>query len=99
MFHIQPSALSAGRGSKPIAFNLGAGNTVNAAFAKLTRKPLPPNVLQDAFSRMEPRLAAVSSVLATAAAHAKEPGFIPDAGIQGLVALSALDEVRGAAKQ
>ncbi|NOJ79066.1 hypothetical protein [Myxococcus xanthus] len=48
---------------------------------------------------MEPRLAAVPSVLATAAAHAKEPGFIPDAGIQGLVALSVLDEVRGAAKQ
>ncbi|WP_194858359.1 MULTISPECIES: hypothetical protein [unclassified Myxococcus] len=48
---------------------------------------------------MEPSLAPVPSALATAAAHAKAPGFIPDAGLQDLVDLSVLDEVRGAAKQ
>ncbi|WP_426749837.1 hypothetical protein [Myxococcus sp. Y35] len=48
---------------------------------------------------MEPDRALVPSALATAAAHAKGPGFIPDACIQGLVDLSALDEVRGAGKQ
>ncbi|CAM4481781.1 MULTISPECIES: hypothetical protein [Myxococcus] len=74
-FHIQPSAPPPG--AKPIGFNLGAGDTVNAAFARLTRKPLPANVLQDAFSRMEPSLAPVPSALATAAAHAKEPASTP----------------------
>lgn len=60
--------------------------------------PIQPSAL-NAFSRVEPSLAPVPSALSTAAAHAKEQGFIPDAGIQGLVDLSVLDEVRGAAKQ
>lgn len=73
--------------------------SVNAAFGKLTSKPMPANVIQDAFSRMEPSLDPVPSALATAAGHAKELGFIPDADINGLVDLSVLDEVRGGPKQ
>ncbi|MBZ4417589.1 ABC transporter substrate-binding protein [Myxococcus sp. RHSTA-1-4] len=74
----------------------GFTTSANAAFGKLTRKPLPPEIAQAAFSRMEPSLDPVPSALATAARHAKELGFTTDADITGLVDLSVLDEVRSA---
>ncbi|WP_338872486.1 ABC transporter substrate-binding protein [Myxococcus stipitatus] len=68
---------------------------VNAAFGKLTQKPLAPPILKGAFSRLEPSLDPVPSALSTAAKHAQELGFIPSSDISGLVDLSALDEARG----
>jgi NitT/TauT family transport system substrate-binding protein len=75
----------------------GFTTAVNAAFGRLTHKPMPGPIIQDAFSRLEPSLDPVPSALATAAQHAKELGFTTDADIKGLVDLSVLDEVRGAA--
>ena len=77
----------------------GFAMSANAAFGKLTSKPLPANIAQEAFTRLEPSLDPVPSALATAAQHAKELGFVTDADINGLVDLSVLDEVRGAASQ
>lgn len=68
---------------------------VNAAFGRLTHKPMPGPIVKDAFSRLEPSLDPVPSALATAAQHAKELGFTTDADITGLVDLSVLNEVRG----
>lgn len=74
----------------------GFATSVNAAFGRLTQKPLPGPVLQDAFSRLEPSLDPVPAALATSARHAKQLGYLPDDDISGLVDLSVLDEVRGA---
>ncbi|WP_164010718.1 ABC transporter substrate-binding protein [Pyxidicoccus trucidator] len=71
--------------------------SVNAAFGRLTHKPMPGPIIQASFSRLEPSLDPVPSALATAAQHAKELGFTTDADINGLVDLSVLNEVRGAA--
>jgi NitT/TauT family transport system substrate-binding protein len=73
----------------------GFTTSVNAAFGRLTSKPMPAPLIQDAFSRLEPSLDPVPAALATAAQHAKELGFTPDADINGLVDLSVLNEVRG----
>jgi len=70
--------------------------TVNAAFGRLTSKPMPGPIIQESFTRLEPSLDPVPSALATAAQHAKELGFTTDADINGLVDLSVLNEVRGA---
>jgi NitT/TauT family transport system substrate-binding protein len=72
--------------------------TVNAAFGRLTSKPMPGPIIQESFTRLEPSLDPVPSALATAAQHAKELGFTTDADINGLVDLSVLNEVRGAAQ-
>jgi NitT/TauT family transport system substrate-binding protein len=77
----------------------GFAMSANAAFGKLTRKPLPANISQEAFTRLEPSLDPVPSALSAAARHAKELGFVTDADITGLVDLSVLNEVRGTASQ
>ncbi|MCP3137045.1 ABC transporter substrate-binding protein [Pyxidicoccus xibeiensis] len=77
----------------------GFTTAVNSAFGRLTSKPMPAPIIQEAFTRLEPSLDPVPSALATAAQHAKELGFTTDADINGLVDLSVLDEVRGAAAQ
>ncbi|MFP2927971.1 ABC transporter substrate-binding protein [Pyxidicoccus sp. 3LG] len=77
----------------------GFTTAVNSAFSRLTSKPIPAPILQQAFSRLEPSLDPVPSALATAAQHAKELGFTTDADITGLVDLSVLNEVRAAAAQ
>jgi NitT/TauT family transport system substrate-binding protein len=71
---------------------------VNAAFGKLTSKPLDPTVLKDAFSRLEPSLDPEPAALAIAAQHAKELGYLPSEDISGLVDLSLLDELRTQAR-
>ncbi|MFP2906492.1 ABC transporter substrate-binding protein [Pyxidicoccus sp. 3LFB2] len=71
--------------------------SVNAAFGRLTSKPMPANIITESFSRLEPSLDPVPSALAAAAQHAKDLGFTTDADINGLVDLSVLNEVRGAA--
>jgi len=74
----------------------GFTHAANAAYGRLTSKPLPPGILQQAFSRLEPSLDPLPQALATAAEHAKALGFITDANIDGLVDLSLLDEARAA---
>jgi NitT/TauT family transport system substrate-binding protein len=68
----------------------------NDAFGQLTSKTLPPPVLKDAFSRLEPALRPLPQVLSLAAKHAQELGFVPGADVTGMVDTSLLDElVRG----
>jgi NitT/TauT family transport system substrate-binding protein len=71
----------------------------NAAFGKLTSKPLPPAVLKAAFSRLEPSLDPEPEALAQAARHAKELGYLSSDDISGLVDLSLLNEARAAPPQ
>ena len=72
----------------------GFTSAVNAAFGKLTGKPLAPAILKDAFSRLEPSLDPELAALSETARHAKELGYLPTDDISGLVDLSLLNEVR-----
>lgn len=72
----------------------GFTTAVNAAFGKLTSKPLAPAILKDAFSRLEPSLDPEPAALAEAARHARELGYLPSDDISGLVDLSLLNELR-----
>lgn len=76
----------------------GFATSVNTAFGQLTSKPLKPEVLQDAFSRMQPGLVPDPAALGRAAQHAQELGFIPSADVSGIVDTSLLTEVRGSAQ-
>lgn len=66
---------------------------VNAAFSKVTRKPLADAILRDAFSRLEPALDVMPEQLHEAAEHARQLGFIPSADLSGFVDTSLLEEV------
>jgi NitT/TauT family transport system substrate-binding protein len=72
---------------------------VNEAFGRLIGKKLPAQVLQDAFSRIEPAVRPLPEALALAAQHAHEVGFLPSADIAGMVDTSLLDEVLRSANQ
>jgi NitT/TauT family transport system substrate-binding protein len=74
----------------PAAF----ASSVNAAFGKLTSKPLAEPILIEAFSRLEPSLDPVPAALAESARHAKALGYLPGEDISGLVDLSLLEEAR-----
>ncbi|WP_224240508.1 ABC transporter substrate-binding protein [Hyalangium gracile] len=76
----------------------GFSSAVNAAFGKLTSKPLAPPILQEAFSRLEPSLDPEQAALSTAAQHAKALGYLTADDISGLVDLSLLEEARAPAK-
>ena len=66
---------------------------VNAAFGKVTRKPLAEPILRDAFSRLEPALDVMPEQLHEAAEHARQLGFIPSADLTGFVDTSLFEEV------
>lgn len=76
----------------------GFASAVNAAFGKLTSKPLPAPVLEQAFSRLEPSLDPESAALAQAAQHARTLGYLSMDDVSGLVDLSLLNEVRATAR-
>ncbi len=76
----------------------GFTSTVNTAFGKLTSKPLAPAILKEAFSRLEPSLDPEEAVLAEAARHAKELGYLTTDDVSGLVDLSLLNELRATPK-
>jgi NitT/TauT family transport system substrate-binding protein len=76
----------------------GFTSSVNAAFGKLTSKPLAEPVLKEAFSRLEPSLDPEQAALATSARHARELGYLTADDVSGLVDLSLLEEVRGTAR-
>lgn len=66
---------------------------VNAAFGKVTRKPLADAILRDAFSRLEPAQDVMPEQLHEAAEHARQLGFIPSADLSGFVDTSLYEEV------
>lgn len=68
----------------------------NQAFAKITGKPLPDPVLQDAFSRIDLDADPLEEQLAAAAAAARDLGFIPSGDVSGIVDRSLLQELEGA---
>jgi NitT/TauT family transport system substrate-binding protein len=67
---------------------------VNAAFGQLTHRPLAPEVLKAAFSRLEPALEPGGEALATAARHARELHYLTTDDLSGLVDLRLLGEAR-----
>lgn len=75
----------------------GFAKQANQAFSKLTGKPIPDNVLTDAFSRMELLTDPLEPQLREAAKHAAELEFIPSADLNGLVDRSLLDELQAGA--
>ncbi|MFL5347579.1 MAG: ABC transporter substrate-binding protein [Hyalangium sp.] len=77
----------------------GFASAVNAAFGKLTSKPLAPAVLKAAFSRLEPSLDPEPAALAQAAQNAQALGYLSSDDISGMVDLSLLNEVRAAPPQ
>jgi NitT/TauT family transport system substrate-binding protein len=68
----------------------------NAAFGKITGKPLPEPVLRDAFSRIDLTTDPLEAQLALSAKNAHELGFIPSEDVRGLVDASLLRELEAA---
>jgi NitT/TauT family transport system substrate-binding protein len=66
---------------------------VNAAFGKVTGKPLSEPILRDAFSRLEPAMDVMPDQLQQAAEHARQLQFISSSDLSGLVDTSLLEEV------
>jgi NitT/TauT family transport system substrate-binding protein len=66
----------------------------NAAFGALTSHPLKPEILQEAFGRLELTVDPLEPQLKTAATRAKELGFIDSDDLSGMVDLTLLNEVR-----
>lgn len=69
---------------------------VGQAFQQLTRHELKPEVLEQAFTRLEPALEVQPEVLAEEARHAAALGYLPQAQVQGMVDTSLLEQVRKA---
>lgn len=63
----------------------GFSQAVGSAFERVTGQALAPEVLQEAFSRLEPTLDPLPAALATLARHAKELGYLPSDEVGGLV--------------
>lgn len=66
---------------------------VNAAFGKVTGKPIAEPILRDAFSRLEPAMDVMPEQLQQAAEHARQLQFIASSDLSGLVDTSLLEEV------
>jgi NitT/TauT family transport system substrate-binding protein len=72
-----------------IAFTAAA----NAAYGKVAGKPLPPAVLADAFSRLEPVSDPLAPQLAEMARNAQALGFAPPGDVSGIVDARPLQEL------
>ncbi len=57
----------------------------NEAYAKLTAHPLAPELLRNAFSRIEPTIDPMEKQLAELFKHARELGYLPNSNTSGLV--------------
>jgi NitT/TauT family transport system substrate-binding protein len=68
-------------------------DAANAAYAKLAGKPLPPAVLKDAFSRLEPISDPLAPQLVEMARRAQALGFAPPGDVSGMVDPSVLREI------
>jgi NitT/TauT family transport system substrate-binding protein len=67
--------------------------TVNEEIKKIAGKSLPPDVLKEAFSRLDVTYDPIKSSLFKSAANAFELGFIQDKNIDKIYDLSLLNEV------
>lgn len=76
-------------GSEGAAF----ADAANAAYGKLTGKPLPAPVLKDAFSRMEPVSDPLAPQLVEMARRAQALGFAPPGDVSGIVDPTVLREI------
>lgn len=57
----------------------------NASFAEMTKHPLKPEILKDAFGRLKPTLDPMQSQLTELARHSKKLGYLPSENVEGLV--------------
>jgi NitT/TauT family transport system substrate-binding protein len=73
----------------------GFGALANAAYGRRTGKPLPPAVLRDALSRLEPLADPMGPQLARLARQAQALGFAPAGDPEGMVEASVLAEIDG----
>ena len=73
-----------------------AKSVVGDALGELTGKPLPPAVLDRAWSGIEPTDDPVAASLATSAEHAFATGLVQEADLRGIYDLTILREVLGA---
>lgn len=69
-------------------------DSANQAFARYIGKPLPPEILHSAFSRLEPTLDPMRPQLEEIARRMQALGYLPEADLTGLVDTSLLEEVR-----
>jgi NitT/TauT family transport system substrate-binding protein len=74
----------------PAAFATAA----NEAFGALTKKPLPPAVLSEAFSRITLTTNPMEPQLAKVARDAEALGYLPDSDVRGLVDVTLLRELK-----
>ncbi len=74
-----------------------AGKT-NDAFAKLTGKKLSPEILKQAFSRIEPTIQPLPDAMAQNAKHAQELGYVSNADVTGMIDPSILASVLSSAE-
>ena len=72
-----------------------AKKVVNAALAKLTGKPLKPEILERAFAGIRSTDDPIASSLATSAEHAFDTGLVKKADLTGIYDLRLLREVLG----
>jgi len=66
----------------------------NEAYGALTAHPLAPQLLQNAFSRIDPTIDPMEKQLAELFKHAKEQGYLPNWDISGLVDRTLMAEIQ-----
>lgn len=71
----------------------GAKQTVNAALAKLSGKPLKPDVLDSAFKEIQFTTDPVANSLTEGARHAEEIGLLEKTDLDGIYDLGPLNDV------
>lgn len=70
----------------------------NDAFGKLTGKKLSPEILKQAFSRIEPTVQPQAEAMAQTAKHAQELGYVSNADLTGMIDPSILASVLSSAE-
>jgi NitT/TauT family transport system substrate-binding protein len=77
--------------------NPGAfAQAANAEYGRLTGHPLPPAVVEDAFSRLEPTDDPTAAALVEQARQARALGFAPEGDLSEVVDATVLRDARGA---
>jgi NitT/TauT family transport system substrate-binding protein len=78
------------------ADRLAFAQAANAEYGRLTGHPLPPAVIEDAFSRLEPSDDPTAAALMEQARQARELGYAPQGDLSELVDPTVLRDARGA---
>jgi NitT/TauT family transport system substrate-binding protein len=71
----------------------GFGRLVNEAYGRRAGRPLPPAILEDALSRLEPTEDPLAPQLARMARQAQALRFAPDGDVSGMVDGALLEEI------